>query len=952
MSETRDKGAHFYRCDFQVHTPRDAQWHGEPATSPAERKAYAEELIRACRSKEIDAIAVTDHHDFAFFPYIKAAAKNEVDSDGVSIPKERQIVVFPGVELTLSSPACQALLLLDADFDEGKLNDILTALSLDATQENASKLPSVDSVSPTSVTSLNDLEEKLSLRKWLKGRFILLPHVSDRGHKTIFREGFEKHYKEMRCVGGYVEGEYSTKVVSRRSIVEGKQQDYGYPGIGVFQTSDNRKRDHSDLGEPITWVKWSEPTAEALRQACLARESRLSHTEPQLPGLWIASMAVSNSKFLGRLDVDFSQQYNVVIGGRGTGKSTMLEYLRWGLCDQPVESADSDLAPVQTKRKKLIDDTLQKVDGEVVVTFYLNGVRHIVRRSCKTHEIQMRIGTGELAHTTEQEVRNLFGIQAYSQKQLSSVGVRVEELKRLIETPIKHSLDQVRSNIRATEVKIRNAYGNLVRKREIEADIAKYDVEITSSTLQAEVLRESLKGLSADDQETIRRKTLYDNEELVVADLRNELARLKDRVDSLCSEIGDSSQEIEAGSSPASTEDHDDLGPQIQNAELIEAIRASYEAHFARARAAIGELASLFDKGRIAELERVTEVWNKAKDAFNLEYESAKIRATANQQQLEQIAVIERRLTELRRLQAANRNALTALGDADNLYSAQRKRWDEIHNEKLRQLDNQCKGFSALSNGLIKADIAGGLDAEGLRRKFKVLFAGLNIKEQKIEDLCKYVVCASDPMAAWNIILAELEELALHNLSPTAPPLPLPRTPTIDECKFLDTEKTRIVGGFDASKWLELSLTELEFNPVFRYCTNKETGDFIDFADASAGQQATALLTVLLNQKGLPLIIDQPEDDIDSKMSPEIVRQIWKAKSSRQLIFASHNANFVVNGDAELVICCDYVRSADQTGGRIKDSGAIDNRAIRDEITVVTEGGKDAFKLRKEKYGF
>jgi type III restriction enzyme len=171
-------------------------------------------------------------------------------------------------------------------------------------------------------------------------------------------------------------------------------------------------------------------------------------------------------------------------------------------------------------------------------------------------------------------------------------------------------------------------------------------------------------------------------------------------------------------------------------------------------------------------------------------------------------------------------------------------------------------------------------------------------------------------------------------------------------CGFIETERGRLAVGFQSDRWLELSVSELEFNPVFQYCTNKETSEYMDFIDASAGQQATALLTVLLNQEGAPLIIDQPEDDVDSKMSPDIVQQIWKAKNRRQLIFASHNANFVVNGDAELVICCDYVRSGSQTGGQIKASGAIDNLKIREEITTVTEGGKLAFKLRMEKYGF
>jgi chromosome segregation protein len=111
-------------------------------------------------------------------------------------------------------------------------------------------------------------------------------------------------------------------------------------------------------------------------------------------------------------------------------------------------------------------------------------------------------------------------------------------------------------------------------------------------------------------------------------------------------------------------------------------------------------------------------------------------------------------------------------------------------------------------------------------------------------------------------------------------------------------------------------------------------------------------LTILLNQDGLPLIIDQPEDDIDNKSIKNIIEAIWKAKHKRQIIFASHNANIVVNGDAELVICCDYIENMSQTKGHIKLQGAIDEFVIKEEITDIMEGGERAFKLRKEKYGF
>jgi type III restriction enzyme len=72
----------------------------------------------------------------------------------------------------------------------------------------------------------------------------------------------------------------------------------------------------------------------------------------------------------------------------------------------------------------------------------------------------------------------------------------------------------------------------------------------------------------------------------------------------------------------------------------------------------------------------------------------------------------------------------------------------------------------------------------------------------------------------------------------------------------------------------------------------------------------------------------------------DIVESIWDAKKRRQLVFTSHNANLVVNGDAELVVYCDYKVHGEQSAGELKEQGAIDVR------------GEKAFKLRKEKCGF
>lgn len=201
----------------------------------------------------------------------------------------------------------------------------------------------------------------------------------------------------------------------------------------------------------------------------------------------------------------------------------------------------------------------------------------------------------------------------------------------------------------------------------------------------------------------------------------------------------------------------------------------------------------------------------------------------------------------------------------------------------------------------------------------------------------------------WETVLLELEALA--ECDPSDPTTgKVPQAPKFTEAGFTEIEINKICSRVKPETWIDLSLISLSDQPKFEYRTRED--QYIPFADASAGQQATALLFTLLNQDGPPLIIDQPEDDLDNQVILKVVEQIWKAKQRRQLLFSSHNANLVVNGDAELVICCDYRAAADQSGGKVKKEGAIDMDTIRAEITTVMEGGHEAFKLRKAKYGF
>jgi len=274
-----DRGAHFFRCDLQVHTPRDRNWTGADAVSDESRLAYARRLVQACRDRGLQGIAITDHHDMAFVRYVRQAAAEETDASGKALPRDRQLVVFPGMELTLGVP-CQALLLFDAALPDDLFPLALNALAIAPSPATGAKSAEVQRLNH--IQSLKQLKEELDKHAYLRDRYIIFPNVSE-GKFSLLRTGQAGKYIEMPCVGGFVDGSIDKLGQGNREIIAGKTKEWGNKRIACFQTSDSRHEDHRELGNVSTWIKWARPTAEALRQACLAQESRVSQAAPLLP---------------------------------------------------------------------------------------------------------------------------------------------------------------------------------------------------------------------------------------------------------------------------------------------------------------------------------------------------------------------------------------------------------------------------------------------------------------------------------------------------------------------------------------------------------------------------------------------------------------------------------------------------------------------------------------------
>ena len=123
-----------------------------------------------------------------------------------------------------------------------------------------------------------------------------------------------------------------------------------------------------------------------------------------------------------------------------------------------------------------------------------------------------------------------------------------------------------------------------------------------------------------------------------------------------------------------------------------------------------------------------------------------------------------------------------------------------------------------------------------------------------------------------------------------------------------------------------------------------------DFSKLSLGQQQSILLSVLLfSNRNCPLLIDQPEDNLDSEfIFKTLVKNLRRIKEHRQVIIVTHNANIAVLGDAELIL---PLKSTSEKS-TIIDRGSIDNAATKKITCAILEGGEKAFIKRKEIYGF
>lgn len=145
-------------------------------------------------------------------------------------------------------------------------------------------------------------------------------------------------------------------------------------------------------------------------------------------------------------------------------------------------------------------------------------------------------------------------------------------------------------------------------------------------------------------------------------------------------------------------------------------------------------------------------------------------------------------------------------------------------------------------------------------------------------------------------------------------------------------------------------LAALRCQDTFEVSVRVGAGSFRPLKQLSGGRRVATLLWLLLDADDQrPLLIDQPEDELDNSfLWKSLIPALRALKGKRQIILVTHNPNIVVNADADQVVQLDA--TADR--GYVEVQGAIENPAVRGAIVDTVDGGRDAFELRRAKYGF
>lgn len=884
--------AHWRKCDFQIHTPRDRNWAGwrpvgigeiipgtgQEATAAdvdASRTQWANELVDQCIAKRLQVFALTDHHEMVMVPYVR-----KVIADRSVADPDFDVWLFPGMELTASGGK-QCLIIFDANLSEDWCRQAQGKLGIAYADqdEKATRSPKVTQLT----INYADLAKELDTLEGLRGRYIILPNVSQGNNHTVLVEGGHGDFRRMPYVGGYLDqGQTMNTLGSKnRTRLSGTDRTWSAREIYPLPTSDCRDADYAALGQNNTWIKLAEPTAEAIRQAFLGHRSRIRITQPQTPSLAVAGLDIVGSMILRDTSLPLSPELNSVIGGRGSGKSSLFEYLSFGL-GRSCYDVPRDHYSGTERLSELVNDTLVSKGGHVTLDIVQdNAVFKIERGQASAYQPQVTYPNGDSQTVTVKELRALFPTVVYSQGELAEIGkqagkkAQLTDLLQFVNPEYKREDDRLAGDVETAKGAVKTAIQQLTSHWRLQAKLRQLKTSRDSLSQRVQALEKTLPKQSDEDQATV---AYFDK----ANDFDSKRIQVSKHADQILAELQASATELLNERDLKSDLSGDPDAIQQAYADL-------YRTFSDGIKTLQDELKAKRDALSAAEITWA-EKFSKARDARNSVLEKLSEHRTVTAQVIKLREEISALTNQIGDLEAA----LKAAGDpAEGLQRAVGS-LKLTNRQRAERTQEWAKEIETLSSGKIRAVVDPNGDVSEISDAIDVVASKTGSQEATRLKGLDDALTVESLTEVTDRLRTDCLSLLYWRLIGSASGEEQPKCAEL--MKVLGgTDKIRaaLIERIDTTRVEAISTAVAKPDIALSYCDGDRE---ISFEKASEGQRAAALLFMLLEQPGGPLIIDQPEGDLDNKIITDLTEKLHSAKQKRQLIFASHNANIVVNG--------------------------------------------------------
>ena len=608
--------------------------------------------------------------------------------------------------------------------------------------------------------------------------------------------------------------------------------------------------------------------------------------------------------FLAGIDLSFSDGLNSVIGARGSGKSSAQELIRFALGILPGRDEKDVL------RRRIESLTKSALDGgrvELVIETK-EGMTYTVSRAAD--EAPVLLSEDGTPLPVESLHSQIFRADIYSQNQIESIAETPHYQLDLLDKFKELELRAVRLEIEET---IRNLRGNAAQVLPLISEKTLLEGELT----QLEAVREKLKSLakgSGQDTEEMNRvhaaKGLRDREIKAIDHARRQLIDFKTKLTGFVGYYGPQALGFFGDDMRTGTN-------QLITGEAINAVKSGIAAAEQQINAAL----KLINDADIRVYAARTKL-EQAHTAQEMEYRKVVEKHQQSQAQSTERAKVEKQHNDL----------LFKLKRVEELTQAIKKQQDardrllaQLSEDRDRRFEIRHGVAETLNSHLlpnIRVQMEQNADQEEYKKLLESSLRGAGLFHQKVAQ-----------SLSSSLTPQELGYLVRKN-----EPAILSRKGNINP----DQARKVIQELGNPEKLMELEIVDLDDLPKIELSDN---GVYKNSAGLSTGQKCTAILPILLFDSANPLIIDQPEDNLDNRYVYEcVVDTVLKVKGGRQLIFVTHNPNIPVLGESERVI----VLHSDGRSGAVRKTGTVDE--CRAEIINLLEGGADAFRLRSERY--